>query len=50
VAVRKMTLLGDAARLADLPPDDRARAVDPRSLDSRSAALGRYMPRRPRGR
>jgi methionine synthase II (cobalamin-independent) len=48
VAVRKMALLGEAARLADLPPDERARAVDPRSLDSRSAAHGRYVPRRPR--
>jgi hypothetical protein len=48
IAVRKMTMLGDAARLADLPPGERARAVDPRSLDSRSAALGRYVPRRPR--
>ena len=48
LAVRKMTLLGEAARLADLPPDERARAVDPRSLDIRSAALGRYVPRRPR--
>lgn len=48
VAVRKMALLGEAARLADLPPDERARAVDPRSLDVRSAALGRYMPRRSR--
>jgi len=47
-AVRKMELLGEAARLADLPPDERVRAVDPRSLDIRSAALGRYVPRRPR--
>lgn len=49
VAVRKMALLGEAARLADLPPDERARAVDPRSLDSRSASLGRYVPRRTPG-
>ena len=48
VAVRKMALLGEATRLADLPPDERASAVDPRSLDSRSAALGRYVPRRSR--
>lgn len=47
-AVRKMTLLGEAARVADLPPDERAHAVDPRSLDSRSAAAGRYLPRRQR--
>ncbi len=45
-AVRKMTLLGEAARLADLPPEERASAVDPRSLDIRSAAAGRYLPRR----
>jgi methionine synthase II (cobalamin-independent) len=45
MAVRKMALLGDAARLADLPAEERARAVDPRSLDARSAALGRYAPR-----
>lgn len=50
VAVRKMTFLGEAARLADLPPGERARAVDPRALDIRSAALGRYVPRRPRRR
>lgn len=48
MAVRKMSLLGEAARLADLPAEDRARAVDPRSLDSRSAAAGRYIPRRRR--
>lgn len=48
VAVRKLNLLGEAARVADLPPDERARAVDPRSLDSRSAASGRYVPRRGR--
>jgi methionine synthase II (cobalamin-independent) len=48
VAVRKMEILGEVVRLADLPPDERARAVDPRSLDSRSAALGRYVPRRTR--
>jgi Methionine synthase II (cobalamin-independent) len=41
VAVRKMQRLGDAARLAELPPgDELARAVDPRSLSSRQAALG----------
>jgi methionine synthase II (cobalamin-independent) len=50
VAVRKLTLLGEAAHLADLSPGQRARAVDPRSLDSRSAAIGRYVPRRPRRR
>ena len=49
VALRKLGILGEAARLADLPPAERVRAVDPRSLDSRSAALGRYVPRRRRG-
>jgi 5-methyltetrahydropteroyltriglutamate--homocysteine methyltransferase len=41
-AARKMQQLGDAARLAELPPgDELAQAVDPRSLSSRQAALGR---------
>jgi hypothetical protein len=47
-AERKLAILGDAARLADLPAEERMRAVDPRSLESRSAAAGRYIPRRPR--
>lgn len=50
VAIRKLKLLGEAARIADLPRDARARAVDPRSLDLRSAALGRYAPSTPRRR
>ena len=50
VAVRKLALLGEAARIAGLPRDERARAVDPRSLDLRSAALGRYAPALPRRR
>ena len=33
-----------------LPPDERLAAIDPRALDSRSAALGRYEPRRARRR
>lgn len=41
LAVRKMERLGDAARLADAPPDARAQAVDPRAVSIRSAALGR---------
>lgn len=44
-ALRKLQVLGEAARLADLPADERVRAVDPRSLDARSAALGRFAPR-----
>lgn len=53
IAVRKLTLLGEAARLADLPADERRLHLDPRSVDIRSAALGRVMPketgrRRPR--
>ena len=41
-AVAKLNALGEAARLAALPPgDELADAVDPRSIDSRTAALGR---------
>jgi methionine synthase II (cobalamin-independent) len=47
VAVRKLALLGEAVRLADLPADERRRHLDPRSVDIRSAALGRVMPREP---
>lgn len=40
-AVRKLTGLGAAARLAALPPgDELATAVDPRSVSARRAALG----------
>jgi methionine synthase II (cobalamin-independent) len=49
VAIRKLTTLGAAARLAGLPADERRRLLDPRSVDSRSAALGRVQPRRPNG-
>ena len=44
-ALRQLARLGDAARLADLPPDDLRRAIDPRAVDIRSAALGRVAPR-----
>lgn len=44
-AVRKLERLGEAARIADLPADERARAIDPRAVSSRSAALGRVEPR-----
>lgn len=41
VAARKVARLGAAARLAEADPDEVRAAVDPRALDSRSAALGR---------
>lgn len=44
-AVRKMTVLGEAARLADLPPNERRQHLEPRSVDIRSAALGQVSPR-----
>ena len=47
VALRKLERLGEAARLADLPPAERRRRLDPRAVDIRSAALGRYEPRPP---
>ena len=46
-AVTKLRRLGEAARLADLPPDELRRSIDPRAVDIRSAALGRVEPRRP---
>jgi len=47
-AVAKMRRLGEAARLAGLPPGEQlASSLDPRSVDLRSRALGR---RRPRGK
>lgn len=48
VAVRKLAVLGEAARLADLAPADRRLRLDPRAVDIRSAALGRIEPWRPR--
>ena len=44
VAVAKLARLGEAVRLAGLPADERLAAIDPRAIDSRSAALGRYEP------
>ena len=41
VAVRKMERLGEAARLAGQPGEERARHLDPRAVSIRSAALGR---------
>lgn len=45
IAAEKIRRLGEAARLATAPREERLAAVDPRSIDSRSAALGRYAPR-----
>jgi hypothetical protein len=45
VAVRKLTRLGEAARLADAPAAARRAALDPRAVDIRSAALGTRAPR-----
>ena len=44
-AVAKLGQLGEAVRIAGLPPDQRLQAVDPRAIDARSAALGRLEPR-----
>lgn len=52
VAAAKVRRLGEAARLAAAPMEERLAAVDPRAIDPRSAGLGRYEPRpsRPIGR
>jgi hypothetical protein len=44
-AVRKVTRLGEVGRLAAASVDERRAAIDPRAVDKRSAALGRYEPR-----
>lgn len=50
-ARRKVAALAEAARLAAVGPgDELAGALDPRAVDKRSAALGRYVPPRPRSR
>jgi methionine synthase II (cobalamin-independent) len=46
-AIMKLRRLGEAARLADLPPAERRREIDPRAVAIRSAALGRVEPPRP---
>jgi methionine synthase II (cobalamin-independent) len=47
VAVRKMRILGEAARLAAMPAgEELARSLDPRALDARRAALGHDAPSR----
>jgi methionine synthase II (cobalamin-independent) len=51
IAARKIRRLGEAARIAALPrTGELARALDPRAVSSRSAALGRYVPRPHRAR
>ncbi len=51
VAVRKMRLLGEAARVAALPPSDElVRSLEPKAISSRRAALGHGAPPRPRPR
>jgi methionine synthase II (cobalamin-independent) len=49
-AVGKLHRLGEAARLADLPPDELRRSIDPRAVDLRSAAFGRVGSGAPRRR
>jgi hypothetical protein len=43
-AATKLRRLGEAARLAVAPPEERRGAIDPRAIDIRSAALGRAVP------
>lgn len=47
-ALRKLQALGTAARLAELPPTELATRVDPRSINAKSAAMGRPAPKRSR--
>jgi methionine synthase II (cobalamin-independent) len=47
LAERKLGRLGEAARLATLPAAEAAPHLDPRAIDIRSAATGRYVPPRP---
>jgi methionine synthase II (cobalamin-independent) len=49
-AEARMRRLGEVVRLAAAPGEVRARAIDPRAVDIRSAALGGYAPRRKRTR
>jgi hypothetical protein len=48
VATRKVRRLGEAARLAAASREEQLAAIDPRAIDARSAALGRYEPRKRR--
>ncbi len=50
-AIERLGVLGRAARIAALPPGEAlGRALDPRAVDIRSAAFGRYAPMRRPGR
>jgi hypothetical protein len=49
-ATLKMTRIGAAARLVDLPGEERLSQFDPRAIDIRSAAFGRWAPGSPRRR
>jgi hypothetical protein len=46
LAERKLRRLGEAVRLAALPASEAAARLDPRAIDIRSAATGRYVPPR----
>jgi methionine synthase II (cobalamin-independent) len=43
-ALAKLERLGDGTRIAGLPAGEGLRELDPRAIDARSAALGRYEP------
>ena len=45
VAAEKVRRLGAAARVAAAPLDEQLASIDPRAVDKRSAALGRYEPK-----
>ncbi len=47
-AAEKIRRLGEAARLAASPLDEQLGSIDPRAINKRSAALGRYEPPTPR--
>lgn len=49
-AMRKLDRLAEGARLATSGGDDLRRAIDPRAVDIRSAAMGAYDPEAPRPR
>jgi methionine synthase II (cobalamin-independent) len=44
LAERKLRRLGEAARLAAMPASEAAPHLEPRAIDIRSAAAGRYVP------
>ena len=46
-AATKVRRLGEAARIAMLPPEEQRTALDPRAFDVRTAALGHDAPPRP---